>query len=246
MILFLAYLPGFLVATIVPEWLIPVAVMAPIVLGVAIVLMWRLLLAVSDPVPVPAAVIGIVFIVGGTAFDMLATVLHSPTLESEGNAIARAFLEAAYPLWFLYGFSILAQALDSALLSLAWVAFLRHRRALIASIGHPKTLDELMNLAFGMQPRTFSSTGKPASWTQPRAYHILWFAIVLLVALQGYRWYLGLEWFDVVEGFRWLVVAIITLQASTVYFSWLWWASRANSCAPKLEHRKTDEVHGTA
>jgi hypothetical protein len=160
---------------------------------------------------------------------MIATVLHSPSLDSEGNPVARVFLDSGHHLWFVYLYALIAQGLFHAFLSLAWLAFLKHRYQLVASIGQPESMREFLCAAFG---RTYRWERRWWSlsirWSDlPHAYHVFWFLVILFVAASLESWYLGLEWFNVVHSIRWPVVAASIVFALLSYFTWL---RKASGC----------------
>jgi len=59
----------------------------------------------------------------------------------------------------------------------------------------------------------------------PTAYHLLWLGSVILMSGTLYRWYLGLEWFELVPRMRVVVVGIALTMGLLAYFVWLRYAS---------------------
>src|SRR5262249_41400670 len=100
---------------------VPAAYALPAVLVVNLALAVRLARAGRAAVPIVAAVLGCAFVVGGAAFDIFATVLHSPNLSDEGNPVARALLDAGHPVAFLYGYAAVGQSLYLLFLCTLWV-----------------------------------------------------------------------------------------------------------------------------
>src|SRR5262245_51655387 len=64
-----------------------------------------------SPVPRLLVLAGVVFAAGGAAFDVVATVKHSPDLELEQNPIARALLDSGHSVEFVYRYAALGQGL---------------------------------------------------------------------------------------------------------------------------------------
>ena len=226
--LILVFVPLLGVGLFFPVLVVPFALCIPIVLLVAIALVVNLAQIGSAPVPSLPATAGVAFIAGGTAFDMAATAFHSPSLDAEGNPVARAFLDAGYTVSFVYVFGILAQGMFVIFLCIAWLAFLKHRQQLVTSIGCPATIHDLFRAAMGAghlpKRRWWSLTFRFSEL--PYSYHVFWFIAVLLVAGSLDSWYLGLEWFNAVRSIRWIVVTIAIAAGMVCYFMWLWHASR--------------------
>ncbi len=60
----------------------------------------------------------------------------------------------------------------------------------------------------------------------PRAYPLCWVMVVVLVAGQVDRWYLGLQWFNLVSSIRFVVFGVALFVGLVAYFFWLWLAAR--------------------
>ena len=231
--LILTFVPLLGVGLLIPILIIPLAFCIPLVLCVALALAIDLARHGNAQLPRIVAIAGIILIAGGTAFDMSATAFHSPSLNAEGNPVACAFLDASFSISFVYAYAILAQGMFVVFLSIAWLAFLKHRHQLVASIGHPATLHDLIRAGIGAghlpKRKWWSLTIRLSEL--PHAYHVLWFMIVLLMAAMLDSWYLGLEWFNVVRSIRWFVVAVAITFGMVGYFTWLWRASRCSKNA---------------
>jgi hypothetical protein len=63
----------------------------------------------------------------------------------------------------------------------------------------------------------------------PWAYYLAWVTVVGLVSGVADRYYLGLEWFRLVSGGRWIVVVVAISVGILSYFLWLWSASRTEA-----------------
>jgi len=216
------------IALVIPSLLIPVAMAIPFALCLAVFWIAGLLRSGTAQLPPLISITGVAFIIGGGLFDITATVIHSPTLVAEANPIARAFLDSGYPLWFLYLFASLSQALLLLFTSLAWLAFLRHRQQLVCAMGQPRKMQDLVRAMVG------AGHLPKRKWWQfpthrsdlPCAYHLLWLLVVLLVGSSLDRWWLGLEWFQLVPSIRGTVTIIAVLATQLVYLAWLWHWSR--------------------
>lgn len=204
------------------------ALLIPVFLAFGLREAVRLLRLGTSPVPSGLAVFGVVYVVGGAAFDMLATALHSPELDREGNPIARAFLDSGYGVTFVYSFAIVAQAMLAAFTSILWIAFLRHREALVASLPRSGSAGAFLKAAvFGPRWRSGRWCSLPRGWSQlPSPYHLFWFWVATFVAGCSERWYLGLEWFQLIHSRRWHVIGGTFVLSTAAYFLWLWRAAR--------------------
>ncbi|MCH7988350.1 MAG: hypothetical protein IID46_04270, partial [Planctomycetes bacterium] len=181
----------------------------------------------TAPIPLAFGTIGILFIVGGGTFDMIATVIHTPRLRDEGNVIARALLDSGHALAFVYGYAILAQTTFLALVCAMWLSLLRHRDILIASLQGHSSFMRFFKAATGGAHLTWRQWIIPFNMSElPRAYHVFWVLVVVFVAGMMDRWYLGLEWFKLISSIRWIVFGAALLVGLGVYFVWLWLASR--------------------
>jgi hypothetical protein len=179
----------------------------------------------SAPVPAPAVWMAAVFVAGGVGFDILATLLHSPDLSLEANQVARLLLDSGHDLSFVYVYAGVCQSLIVLITLALWSALLRHRGTLVASIGEPTSFWRFLKAATGGAELTWRQWVLPLTWADlPRAYHVLWVLTVLLVAAAAERWYLGLQWFGILEGLRTVVVASALLLGLIAYF---WWLARA-------------------
>ena len=210
-----------------PPAVIPTIYALPIALALSLFLAVRLAYKGTSRVPAALATIGVVYIVGGGMFDMISTVIHTPRLHKEGNVIARALLDSGHSLQFVYAYAIVAQALLLILVSTLWVAFLRHREALITSVENERSLMPFLKAATGGAHLTWRQWIIPLKMSDmPRAFPLMWVMVVGLVAGASDRWYLGLKWFSLVSFNRWASVAIALFVVLIVYFLWLWAASR--------------------
>lgn len=175
---------------------------------------------------------GVFFIIGGAAFDMIVTVIKSPSLDREANPVARALLDSGQTLPFVYGYGVTAQFLLVSVTCLMWAAFLRHRAEMVASA--KSTAHSWFDFIKAM------TGGGHLSWRQyflplkfselPNAYHVFWVFVVMWVAFTPTRFYYGLEWLGIFPGLRLQVLATWSILMGAGYFLWLW-----------LEYRKASK-----
>ncbi len=164
----------------------------------------------------PAA-LGVIVLGGGALFDSLSTISHTPLLENEGNPIAIVMLESGHSVAAVYLYSILGQTLLVLASMVQWAAFLRHR---------PSLLQLLRESRPGSVWRFLLPRRRPEL---PAVYLVLWPCLVFPLAGTGlYRWYLGLEWWNVVQTTAGLdLLPVAALFGVTVYIIWLLWEYRA-------------------
>ncbi len=177
--------------------------------------------------PMLPGVLGVVFVSGGAVFDMIATVVHTPSLEQESNVFARALLDSGWPVAWVYAYAILAKGLLMTLKALLWVGLLRHRTALTACLGRQRSVLRFLKAVAGgarLSWREFLMPLRPSEL--PRAYPVLWLLAVLLAGDELHSWYLGLAWCGVVPGPTWPAGLAGIFIALAAYVVWLWRASR--------------------
>jgi hypothetical protein len=182
-------------------------------------------------------VIGAIFVTGGVLLDGAATLSTTPTLEDEGNPVARALLAAGLSVRLVIFVGMLAEFLFAALVCTLWAAFLRHRKTLVASAWSrdPRSMSEFMAAAMGAGHLLNRPHLLPCSVLDlPSSYHIVWFMTAGLVGSHLLRWYLGLSCLDC---FVWPLTIVFAISGGlplTLYFIWLgreYWKGRAHGCA---------------
>ena len=89
--------------------IIPTVYALPICLASSLYLAIRLASKGSSSIPFTLGLLGVFFIAGGGIFDMVATVIHTPTLCDESNMVGRALLDSNHPLVFVYSYAIVTQ-----------------------------------------------------------------------------------------------------------------------------------------
>ncbi len=208
----------------------PSAFALPPILAVCLYLAVRLACAGGATAPARWVVPGFFFIVGGAAFDMAATVLHTPDLRQENNPIARALLDSGYPVAAVYGLAAVGQTMYVALICALWAALLKHRSFLLISLREVRSPLAFFKAATGGGERTWRQWLCPLRRSElPDASYAVWIIAVVLIASGVERWYLGFEWYGFVSGLRVLVVVCSILIGLCIYLAWLWWASRTRA-----------------
>jgi hypothetical protein len=207
------------------EMQMPLVYFIPIFLIGSIGLMVVLYRQVNGNLPLIPFLVGVFSIVGGAAFDMIATVAKSPDLTLEANPVARSLLDTGYSVEFVYVYSLLAQILIVALGCVMWASFLRHRKILIASAisAKPKSYLEFAKAATGAGHLSWRQCFLPLSLSDlPMSYHMVWSFVVIWVGMSPYRWYMGFEWLSGVHGFRYQVLVLLMSLSLIGYAIWLW------------------------
>lgn len=170
--------------------------------------------------------LGILFVAGAAATDLFSTVFINPDLSLEANPYVRELLDHGHSLTFVYAHTALTQAASVLLLCGLWVTFLRHLPVLIESIAesHPAGRIEFLKAATGGSHLTIRQWLVPLRMSElPRMYHCLWpLAISITFAVSLLRWYVALEWMDVIEPvilWRGLVLFVGLSITLTLYFA---------------------------
>lgn len=150
-----------------------------------------------------ATFIGVAFVAGAAATDLFSTVFVNPDLSLEANPYVRKLLDHGHSLPFVYAHTALTQAASVLLLCGLWVTFLRHVPVLIESIAesHPAGRIEFLKAATGGSHLTVRQWLVPLRMSElPLMYHCLWpLAVSIIFAVSLLRWYVALEWMDVIE-----------------------------------------------
>jgi hypothetical protein len=201
----------------------PTAYAVPGILIAALVLAIRVSRAGAASTPWVPLLFGLAFIVGGAAFDITATVAHTPDLSQEQNPIARVLLDGGHSLSFVYWYGLICQPLYLAFVAFLWVGLLRHRHSILDSVRGSHTFLQLVKAATGGLRLTWRQWCLPLRLSElPNAYHLLWVLAVILIAGSMDRWYLGVEWYGFLAGARWVIFCISVAGGLGLYFVWLW------------------------
>jgi len=225
-------------------WRVPAAYL--VLLGAAISLPLSAALALRGSARAPTGLLlaGVAFTAGGAAFDVGATLWHTPDLAQEGNVVARTLLDSGCSVGFVLAAGAVGQIASTASLVCAWAGLLRHRHLILADIPIDGAVLPTLKAATGGANRTWRQWLLPLRYAElPDAYHLWWATAAVLVAGSAYRWYLGLEWFGLVP-FAWangrVVVAVVACTAGlAAYVLWL-------SAAARLRRGSDSAEPGTA
>lgn len=214
---------------------LPTAYLLPLFAAAALILLNRVARQGVSDLPIPTAVMGLAFIVGGAAFDLTTTITHSPDLSLEGNPYVRVLLDSSHSLPFVYCHLVVTQSLYILFFCAVWLAFLRHQRILLETIvaAEPNSPLDFLKAATGGAHLTFRQWLLPLRPSEvPVIYHSLWAAAVAVVfGISLFRWYAGLEWLGAIEASlpsRLLMVLGGVGGALTGYFLLLWRLYRTN------------------
>lgn len=173
---------------------------------------------------------GFCFIVGGIAFDVWATLLQSPDLALEGNMVISALLYTDHDPDFIYVYGLGLQSILCCIMILLWAGFLRHRHTWFDDVMNdaPLTYAEFLKATTGggkLSWRQYIIPGRMSDFLC--GYHVLlWTLPPMLVYAAAFRWYAGLDWFEIVPGpYSILGVRMMIGMAAvifTIFFVWLY------------------------
>jgi len=162
--------------------------------------------------------LGVAFIVAAIAFDITATLHHSPTLDDEANPIAVALLDNGAPLAWVIGLGGVAQLALVLTLCMLWLNFMHRRGDYLRWLhaGDPRT--PLWMRLFGMRTASLANVllgrdGEPGVQVAAFGPYAL--------AAAGYRFWLGLEWFGWVPLSRALVPVGCLLATFALVWCWV-------------------------
>ena len=191
--------------------------------------------------PIPRSWIrrgGMCFILGGALFDLFATLYHNPSLTLEGNPYIRVLLDSGHSLAVVYSLAVATQVAFLAVFLSVWLAFLRHLPRLLATIenANPTSRLQFLKAATGGGQLSVRQWLLPLNLAElPELYHCFWtIAVPVVFGSTLFRWYVGLEWFDVFQPsliLRGCVIFLSMLLAQTVYFVVLWNLSQRRETA---------------
>lgn len=218
---------------------IPMACTLPLCMAYGIGLAIALFRAGPGPVSLWPLIAGVALVVCGASFDGAATLINSPTLSNESNAIARSLLDSGFPLSLIVLYGVVLQAEVLLFICILWAAFMRHKNTVLALArgANPRTAPEFIKAAMGggnLSWRAYLFTLRPNVGAN---YYNVWVLATGLVFVSLYRLYVGLEWFGL-----WYVPRSVMLVISSVlpvigYVVWLWFEYSKNS--PR--HAATDD-----
>jgi hypothetical protein len=181
------------------------------------------------PLPLPTFVAGVVVMLGGICFDMIATGIHTPDLAQEGNPIARALLDSRHSLSFLYVYGLGMQGVLGGTMCALWAAYLRHFGTWRATVRlrRPRSPGQFLAAAAGV-----GANPGPVRSRLPAAYHLTWLVAPVVLGEGAYRWYLGLAWFDVLPRLTSYEIIEIGAMVLTMVGSWFWLAMAYDTTRP--------------
>lgn len=181
-----------------------------------------------------ALIAGLLYIGGGTIFDLYATYVHSPALDDEANAALRALLDSSHSLRVVYVYALLTNAVCLGTLAVLWWAFLRHQRIMIetAAAAAQRSWWKFLKAGTGGAELTWRQWLLPMRYSEmPQLYYWVWPIVAsMLFASSTVRWYAGLEWFEIVrvtDRNRVIILGLTSSVPGLIYFAWLGWSYRS-------------------
>jgi hypothetical protein len=191
-----------MIATFLPQTqaaVVPLCASLVPLFAVAVVAALPLAAAGEDDAPAAPLLAGWAVVLGGAACDIYATVTHSPDLAREGNPIIRGLLDNGMSLGQVYLFGAVLQVLFVGLGMVLWLGLLRHRHTLVATMPPRGSVLAYLKAGTGGRELTYRQWCCPLTYSElPWAYHFAWWCGVAFVGGSAYRFYLALEWYEVV------------------------------------------------
>ena len=211
---------------------VPTAYAAPLVLAALLALAVSLARKGPARAPLWAVLAVVVLNFGGTSFDMIATVVHTPDLAREGNVFARAMLDSGAPVAFVYAYSILAKGLLATLECTLWVGLLKHRALILESLRRPMGPLQFLKAVVGaahMRWYTLLFFVPLRRSTLPSIHMLIWLIAVLSLGSGVQGFCLGLQWCELTPRIHIPVTLAAMGVFVVIYLVWLWRASRPHA-----------------
>lgn len=152
--------------------------------------------------------IGTFLIISGSMMDMITTVMHSPDLAREGNFMVLMLLEVHATLAFIYLFMLMFQIVFVTLSVSLWACFLKTYTDIVSLIPYKNVLTTFRWLYGAGQVSNLN-------WVFNRKldpYFAISLMTIFLVMTQFLRWYVVLEWFEVIPiAINFRIMAVLTV-----------------------------------
>jgi hypothetical protein len=218
----------------------PVALASAYVLPAGLALFaaiaFRLMKAGTARIPLRTFLAGACLITGGTGFDIIATLLHSPDLGNETNPVARFLLDSGHSVAFVLIYGGLCQSLLTLGSIFLWGGLLAQRVTIIESIsGSFRSFPEFLKAILGGAKLTWKQWFFPWLFRYPhdrseKYFYLPWPLATMLLGAAGYRWYCGIEWFGYSPLNRIVVGVCCLVLGVGSYFAWAWRAVQPVIC----------------
>ncbi len=172
--------------------------------------------------------LGFGFIVGGITFDLWATLLQSPDLSMEGNKVISTLLYSDHNPDFIYVYGLGLQSILACIMILLWAGFLRHRHTWFNAVMSqtPRTFAEFLKAATGGGRLTWRQYFAPKGKSELLCvYHtLLWTLPPMLLYAAAFRWYVALDWFEIVPGpYSLPGVRMVASMAACIFGAFFLW-----------------------
>jgi hypothetical protein len=205
---------------------VPLCISMVPLFAVALATALPLAAAGESDAPVIPLLAGWAVILGGAACDVYATLRHSPDLAREANPVIRGLLDNGQSLRQVYLFGAISQVLFVGLAMTLWLGLLKHRHTLAGTMPRRGSLLAYLKAGTGGRERTYRQWLCPLTYSElPWAYHYAWWGAVVFVGVSVYRFYLALEWYQVVPtyplGVRFIAPSVLLFLTCWLYALWL-------------------------
>lgn len=172
----------------------------------------KILFLLPGKAPFKPLFAGLVLIIGGAFFDITNTILHSPDLSLESNPLILFLFNYNFSLFYIYCMSFLGQILLVTNFCLLWAVFLKAYPIMLQKAASEDFLSTSIKLLGGVNANFWKiMIGK----VDP--FFAVTSVIPVLVGLSFYRWYLGLEWLNLVPISRVIVPVVISISTLIIY-----------------------------
>lgn len=217
----------------------------PVFAVLVLVSVWRLGRSAAGTVRAFEFLAGGVFLVGAASFDLIVTVRSDPFLALEGNPYIRVLLDVTdHSYGFVYALVALTQALFVTTFVVAWWAFLRHRRTIIATVNEAEAENwlEFVKAATGGGRLSYRQWLFPLKPDEiPNPYMSVWpAALAACFGTSLFRYWAAAEWMRFVPAEPWLRYAVLACSvggALVAYYGWLAWKWRGGSVPTSVGER---------